>query len=244
MNALRCEPTFLPTEYTQAILVTTSSTTETQYRTWMEVLTGTFGLCTVVFSLSRYGAFGPKDVWMEGEKFEKMLEQSSQRRKTENLNENLTVDEKAFAAAEAGAGGEGADEGRKSRKSGNGSRKSTSGGARPDFAAEFLQGDLTMLESFLTNKNLLVVVLDDKFDVDRDVKANASNLAVQGWATRTYVAGNSATRAPLGPMGAPTHKTDNKTEKNMPTAQFTSAPSFLVVGTIINILYSKFRLVV
>jgi hypothetical protein len=65
MTSLRCEPKFHPHNDIQAILLTTSSTTEKQYSTWMEILSHKFGLVTSVFSLSRYGSFGPKEIWME-----------------------------------------------------------------------------------------------------------------------------------------------------------------------------------
>lgn len=68
MHELRCEPEFLPSAYTQAILITTSSTTQQQFQIWMNVLTTTFGLATSIFSVSRYGKFGPRvDIWRQNE---------------------------------------------------------------------------------------------------------------------------------------------------------------------------------
>ena len=39
----------------------TSSTTQAQFQAWMSLLLTKFGLCTSVYSVSRYGAFGPKE---------------------------------------------------------------------------------------------------------------------------------------------------------------------------------------
>ncbi|CAD7961534.1 unnamed protein product [Amoebophrya sp. A120] len=61
MMNLRCEPTFLPTKYTQAILVTSSSTTQYEFDLWMKLLAVEFGLVTSVYSVSRYGSFSPAD---------------------------------------------------------------------------------------------------------------------------------------------------------------------------------------
>ncbi|CAD7961455.1 unnamed protein product [Amoebophrya sp. A25] len=61
MMDIRCEPTFMPSEYTQAILVTSSSTTQGEFDAWMNLLASEFGLITSVYSVSRYGAFSPAE---------------------------------------------------------------------------------------------------------------------------------------------------------------------------------------
>jgi hypothetical protein len=173
MTPLRCEPTFMPivaspqnpAVYTQAVLVTTSATTQTQFKVWMDLLTGTFGLCTAVFSLSRYGAFGPTKVWMEGPQFAEYVKQT-----------------KAAGGNEAAA-----------------------------FA---MQGNLVQLQTFLAGKGILVVVLDDEFEVDRGHDARASSLAIQGWETRTYV------HLPGGGGTAPTYLVVGSS----PTRAFYSSP--------------------
>ena len=56
---IRCEPAFNPTEKTQAILITSTATTQAAYNSWMKVLTHDFNLDTVPYAVSRYGQFNP-----------------------------------------------------------------------------------------------------------------------------------------------------------------------------------------